>query len=336
MGRISKIGSSLIFWIVILISAESRTEVKDFLKQVDQVLWVVEDLNTVQVHWMKLGFSEVLDLGIGQAESQNFEKTVPVKVAKANLGGAHITWIQPLEGPSVFSEFRERYGDGAMALIHRLESSEAQKSQEKRLSDVGVQVLDKVTIHTKLGKLNYVLMDTESEGKYVLGFTWGSDDLSLMHELKSDNLHNMSLNQYAFAIKDEKNVSVFWKTVGFPELSISHPELGDKVYFGKEAAYDLRQGWQKHGTIAYEWCIPLKGPIVYQDHIKKHGEGFHHLAFSVDDMEAVIRDYLAKGYTVSMAGTWGEKGKPGSGIFTYIDLESAGGVTMELLWNFKE
>jgi hypothetical protein len=36
-----------------------------------------------------------------------------------------------------------------------------------------------------------------------------------------------------------------------------------------------------------------------------------------------------------MGGTWGEKDKPGSGRYEYINLEDAGGVTMELLWNFK-
>ena len=43
-----------------------------------------------------------------------------------------------------------------------------------------------------------------------------------------------------------------------------------------------------------------------------------------------------KGYKVSMSGGWGDEGKPGSGNFAYIDLESTGGESIELLWNFKE
>jgi hypothetical protein len=99
--------------------------------------------------------------------------------------------------------------------------------------------------------------------------------------------------------------------------------------------HDLIQGWQKHGDIAYEWCIPVSTPIVYDDHIKKHGEGIHHLAYAVKDMDKVLNDYRSKGYVVSMGGTWGEEGKPGSGRYEYIDLEDAGGVTMELLWSFE-
>lgn len=76
--------------------------------------------------------------------------------------------------------------------------------------------------------------------------------------------------------------------------------------------------------------------MVYEDHIQRHGEGIHHLAFMVKDMDKVIDDYTSRGFVVSMGGTWGEKGKPGSGRYEYIDLEKAGGLTMELLWSYSE
>jgi catechol 2,3-dioxygenase-like lactoylglutathione lyase family enzyme len=146
----------------------------------------------------------------------------------------------------------------------------------------------------------------------------------------------MKINQYAFAIRDPEPVSDFWHSMGLPELQISHPELGDAMYYGELTDHKLYQGWQRHGTVAYEWCIPVKPPIVYEDHIQKHGEGIHHLAFSVSDMDKVLSDYTSRGFVVSMGGTWGEKGKAGSGRYEYIDLEDSGGVTMELLWNFPE
>ena len=146
----------------------------------------------------------------------------------------------------------------------------------------------------------------------------------------------MKINQYAFAIREADEVSEFWAKLGFPEFEIKHPILGDTKYYGEIVDHELIQGWQKHGTVSYEWCIPVKPPIVYADHIKLHGEGFHHLAFSVNDMDVVLQDYMARGYTNTMGGTWGEKGKPGSGRYEYIGLEEAGGVTIELLWNYSE
>jgi len=52
-------------------------------------------------------------------------------------------------------------------------------------------------------------------------------------------------------------------------------------------------------------------------------------------MDAVLKDYTEKGFSVSMGGTWGETGKSGSGRYEYIDMENGGGVTVELLWSYN-
>jgi len=257
-------------------------------------------------------------------------------MAKANLGGAHITWIQPLDENSLFAKFHSEYGDGAMSLVHRFSDELDWPSEMMRLDQLGIEPLDEVMITTEYGDLIYVFMDTQEEGKYILGYSIGNEDEKIYAQLTDENLHNMKINQYAFAIREYKPVSEFWAKLGQPEFQINHPELGDMHYYGEPTDHSLIQGWQKHGTVSYEWCIPVKPPIVYDDHIKQHGEGIHHLAFSVDDMDQVLTDYEEKGYVNSMGGTWGEKGKSGSGRYEYIDLEEAGGVTVELLWNYKE
>lgn len=321
------------FFVLFFSYGKSVSEVPEHFKKVDQMLWVVKDLDNVIAHWGKLGFTQVIMLDTVVAELKKTGKTVKIRLAKANLGGANITWIQPLGEESIFSEFNNSYGDGVMSLIHRMKSQEALQSELNRLSGIGLDIKDEINIATKEGSLNYVLMDTRNEGKYYLGYTYGDEDLKIMQKLSSDNLHIMKLNQYAFAIRKPAKVSDYWHKIGLPEFQISMPVLGNTHYYGKIVDHELIQGWQRHGTIAYEWCIPVKPPIVYEDHIIKHGEGIHHLAFSVDDMDKVLEDYRSKGYVVSMGGTWGEIGKPGSGRYEYIDLEKAGGVTMELLWN---
>jgi 4-hydroxyphenylpyruvate dioxygenase-like putative hemolysin len=319
-------------------SCGDRTaEIPGHYKHVDQVLWVVNDLDNVINHWKNLGFVQVIDLDTVIADLKNSRKVVKIRLAKANLGGANITWIQPLGGGSVFDEFLSVYGNGAMSLVYRMESEKALQNELNRLADIGLEVKEKISIETPRGNMHFVLMDTWEKGKYYLGYTWADESIKLMQELTSANLHNMKLNQYAFAIRNEnvKSVSHYWQSIGFPEFEMNHPELGNKHYYDSSVDHDLIQGWQKHGDIAYEWCIPVSTPIVYDDHIKKHGEGIHHLAYAVKDMDKVLNDYRSKGYVVSMGGTWGEEGKPGSGRYEYIDLEDAGGVTMELLWSFE-
>ncbi|MEA3462165.1 MAG: VOC family protein [Bacteroidota bacterium] len=311
-------------------------DLPDGYKDVDQVLWVVSDVENTMANYKLLGFDQFMDLGTVEIKSWITEQKSMARLVSANLGGAHVNWIQPLDGESIFQTFHEAHGDGAMSLVHRILDVNELKSEIGRLNDLGIVVLDKISIQTSKGDLAFVLMNTEPEGKYVLGFTFEDNGLSVHTALSDENRLDLRLNQYAFAIRDPQPVSDFWKRIGLPELEIRHPELGDPMYYGEPAEHELIQGWQRHGNIAYEWCIPVKPPIVYEDHIQKHGEGIHHLAYSVSDMDEVLEDYTSQGYVVSMGGTWGEKGKPGSGRYEYIDLEGAGGLTMELLWNYKE
>jgi hypothetical protein len=313
----------------------NKKKVPEHFKHVNQVIWVVNDLDDVIDKWEKLGFQQIEILGDVTATSKN-NKQFDVRMAVANLGGAHITWIEPISRNSVFSKFHADYGDGEMSLVHELSSKTALHQEIDRLFAMEVKVLDKFLFSTPKGKLNVTLMDTRKQGKYVLGYVTKEDSDDLHAGLTAENKHKMKLNQYAFAIKKTEDISEYWSKIGFPEFQINHPELGETKYHGKIVDHELIQGWQRHGDIAYEWCIPVKGPIVYADHINKHGEGIHHLAYSVENMDEILKNYASLGYENTMGGTWGEKGKPGSGRYEYVELEDAGGMTMELLWSYKE
>ena len=326
---------SVLLMTMLFFSCGNKTkDVPDHLVHVDQVIWVLDELDNVIAHWQALGFNQLMLLDTVEARLEKANEKICLRVALANLGGARITWIQSTEDQSLFSDFLDSHGEGAMSLIHRLESPEQLLEELQRLSVLGVEILEELTIFTGKGDLHYILMDTREEGKYVLGLT--DTDLAPGMDLKAENRHHLKLNQYAFAIREAGSVSSYWAQIGFPEFEINHPVLGDTRYYGEIVDHELIQGWQRHGTVSYEWCIPVKPPIVYEDHINLHGEGIHHLAFSVNDMDAALQDYAARGYVNTMGGTWGDKGKPGSGRYEYIGLEEAGGVTMELLWNYTE
>ncbi len=320
----------------LVMGAGNSNEIPDCYNHVDQVLWVVSDVERTIANYEKLGFSQFIDLGKVVVISESTGDKENIRLVCANLGGAFVNWIQPLDGKSIFREFHGTYGDGAMSLVHRFANKKELKKEVGRLESLGVDVLENLTFKTGEGDLKFVLMDTQKDGKFNLGFTYGESGSGIHQSLSAENRNDLKLNQYAFAIRDAQPVSAFWHKLGLPEFQINHPELGETKYFGEIVDHELIQGWQRHGSIAYEWCIPVKPPIVYEDHIKLHGEGIHHLAFSVKDMDNVLDDFTSRGFVVSMGGTWGEKGKPGSGRYEYIDLEKAGGVTMELLWSFHD
>jgi len=301
-------------------------------KKVDHVLWVVKEMKPVIKGWNAIGFTSYRDLKTVSCIKHGLkDDKANIKVAEADLGGLDVLWIQPMNGDDIFSQYLAKNGEGAVALIHKVADQKQLDGIVSELAKVNIGKIATYTILTKNGNLQYTIMDTRDQGKYYLGFV--IDERSGLTALSGENLQNLTFNQYAFAIRDPEPVSKFWASAGLPVFEITHGELWDKEYFGKPANFDMNLGWQRHGNIVYEWCIPLKSPTVYEDYIRVHGEGIQHFGFSVKDMDEAIKFFTDKGYKISQSGGWGEKGKNGSGRFAYVDLTKMGGMTIELLWS---
>lgn len=325
--------SSLI--IAFLMTQIMMAQVNPIYKQVDHILWVVKDLKDTKKGWVEIGFHEMEDLKKVKLTSHGLKDNKgSIKATIAHLGGAKTLWIQPVKGETIFSKYMTKNGEGAVALIHKVKDESQLNEVTQQLARANIGKIATYTLETKTGDMKYTIMDTKEKGKYYLGFVIDKRTSSVALTGKNDL--NLRFNQYAFAIKDEEPTSHFWASAGLPEFEITHPEVWEKAYFGKPADFNMDLGWQRHGSVVYEWCIPLEGPTVYADHIRVHGEGIQHFGFATKDMDKTIEFFENLGYKVSMSGGWGEKGKSGSGRFTYIDLSNIGGMTMELLWNYTE
>ncbi len=176
-------------------------------------------------------------------------------------------------------------------------------------------------------------MDTAAEGKYVLGLVHDEAPRPAAEAPPAGT--PLKLSQYALVVRSLEKVSAYWEKLGFPAMEITHGPLTDLVYRGQPGTFDQRLGWHRHGTVTWEWIEPVAGPTVYEDFLKEHGEGFHHFAFDVPDIDAAQAFFAAHGAAPVQSGGWGEKGKPGSGRFAYNDTGVYGGVTTEFLWNFR-
>ena len=310
------------------------SQMNSVYKEVDHILWVVKDAKKVAKGWREIGFTEIEELKKVKLVSHGLkEDKGSVKASIAHLGGATALWIQPVSGETIFSRYLSKNGEGAVALIHKVNDQGQLNEVTQQLARANIGKIATYTIETKSGKLNYTIMDTKEQGKYYLGFF--IDERSGAGALSGENQLNMKFSQYAFAINDPGPVSSFWERAGLPALDITHGAVHDKEYFGRSSDFDMKLGWQRHGSVVYEWCIPLKPPTVYADHIRINGEGIQHFGYQVSDMDKAIQFFENKGFKVSMSGGWGDKGKKGSGRFAYIDLSRIGGMTIELLWSFK-
>lgn len=311
----------------VLAAAVLPAQLPDFYTKVDRVTWIVPDLEKTVSAWRKAGVTSIIERGEFPAPVTFRGKAVTPRwrAANARVGELWWDWVQPVSGDDAFADFLRATGGGVMALMHRVPSVEALEAEVARLAALGVGVLAR----GELGPVRFVYFDTRAEGKYVLGLQYidGPADEPVPGPVR--------VTQFAFVVKDPEPASSYWVRLGFPKMTFAESLGGDRRYRGAPAAFEMKLGWQRHGKIPYEWVLPLKGPSSYHDHLKAHGEGFHHFGAGVDDMDAAIARWEALGYKVVQSGSWGQSGKPGSGRFAYVDTDGIGGALIELLWNFK-
>jgi methylmalonyl-CoA/ethylmalonyl-CoA epimerase len=314
-------------------AAPTGAEVADLYRHVESVHWVVRDLDRVKAGWARLGFP-AQDLGEVKASGtwQGRAGSSRFRVAQANLAGAKVVWLQPVEGENAFSESLARHGEGVVSINYGVGSREALDAEVARLQGLGVGVLERGEVVPPGGPLTVVHMDTAGEGKYVLGLVLGATPES---GPGTPTPFPLRLSQYALVVRSLEKVSAYWQKLGFPAMEITHEPLSDLVYRGRRGRFDQKLGWHRHGTVTWEWIEPLAGPTVYEDYLKEHGEGFHHLAYDVEDIDAATASWEALGVRTVQSGGWGEKGKQGSGRFAYAATDAFGGVTTEFLWSFR-
>jgi len=327
------------FCALMFFQAAPTPQLPEFYKTVHRVSWVVKDLDRVRSGWSRLGFPPATDEGeieLANLKGKGQPSASVVRVATTRLGDLEIDWIQPISGRNAYSDFLARHGEGIFGLVHQVATQAALSGELERLGQAGIGVLQDQQIDTGDGFIRMVYFDTESAGKYTLGLILypGAPRVSPGANTGRAPFDRKN-SQFAFVVRDPKPVSEFWQRAGFPAIAVTHGPLRDRIYRGQPGQFDHNLGWQRHGTVVYEWCIPLQGPTAYEDHLKAHGEGFHHLAFQVDDIDKVIADWTARGFPSIQSGAWGEAGKQGSGRFAYMDTDAIGGVTVELLWSFR-
>jgi len=304
----------------------------DFYRHVESVDWVVGDIEQAVEGWRRLGFatSRIEEQTIAVTGPGGEASPLAVRLARGNLGGFQVVWIQPPAGRNLYRDVLSARGDGVLSINHRVADESGLAGELERLAAAGASVLGRADQRGSSPR-QVVYLDTASGGKAVIGLV--SED-SGSFPTAVDNGFRKS--QYAFVVKKIEPVSKYWEKLGWPAMQVTHGALSDLRFRGEPGRFDQRLGWQRHGDVVYEWIEPIAGPTVYEEALSKHGEGFHHFAFDVPDMDAAIRFFEGRGLVCSQSGSWGEKGKPGSGRFAYIDTEPMGGVTIELLWNYQD
>ncbi|MBK5292297.1 MAG: VOC family protein [Acidobacteriia bacterium] len=319
--------------LTVIFCATLSAQLPDFYQSLPHLFWVVDDVERVAAAWKNAGIPHEGDTAPLSATGVQFrgrQSNHSFRTQTGRFANVRADWIQPVSGDSAWAEFLKRRGPGIFALVYRAPSKEALETETGRLRSLGVSIMEEGIFELDDNrKVPYVFFDTEAQGKICLGLLYDPEPEQAPAQT------GPPVTQFALTARDLDTVSAFWQKLGFPPFSFTHPEITGKVYRGAPGIFDMRLGWQRHLKVPFEWIQPLQGPNVYEDHIAKHGEGFHHIAFNVPDMDQAVARWNAFGFPVSMSGGWGETNTPGSGRFAYHDTHTIGGIDVELLWSYR-
>ena len=248
-----------------------------------------------------------------------------------HLGNLTVDMIQPAEGQlNAWNDFLGKHGDGIFSIVHEVASQAEMTREINRMRALGVGVLQQLSFDRDGKRVTFTYFDTEPQGKFVLGLVyWPGGAPPAGPPGKVSHL--------APVIRESEPVSAYWQKLGFPAFRMEHATpRQDSTYRGKPLWFAFDVGYQNYDQFSYEWIIPpATPPNIYADFLKAHKEGIQHLGMPVDDLSKAVADYEKLGYHVWQSGAWGDVGKKDSGQYDYMDTDSIGGVSVELIHAYK-
>ncbi len=143
-------------------------------------------------------------------------------------------------------------------------------------------------------------------------------------------MNGLKISQVGIVVRDIektiKNLSVLWDIGPFQRREI---DLPDGIVHGKRKRIRAKLAFVQVGSIELELIEPGEGENIYQEFLCTKGEGLHHLAIHVSDIEGEVSRFKQRGIDVLQSG------KTPRVSFAYMDTESIAGVIFELL-QFKK
>jgi catechol 2,3-dioxygenase-like lactoylglutathione lyase family enzyme len=321
---------------LIALASVCRAQLPDYYKTVNRVTWVVGNIDKVRAAWEALGLTDIQEQPNIQLVGQYRGKPVTIYAWQitGRIGNLTVDMIQPAEAQAnAYTSFLSKHGDGILAMVHEVPSERAMQDEIRRMKEKGVEVLQQVTMQRGRVPVTYTFFDSEPEGKFVLGLVYAPGG---MRTTAGPAL----VSHFGLVVWDAPAVSAYWAKLGFPAFPMQHATpREDSRYRGQPLLLAFEVGFQRHTQFRYEWLSPpASPPNIYADFLNKHHrEGVQHIVFLVDDLAKAVAEYEALRYQVHQAGAWGDVGQPGSGQYAYMDTDSAGGISVELVkaWDRK-
>jgi methylmalonyl-CoA/ethylmalonyl-CoA epimerase len=134
--------------------------------------------------------------------------------------------------------------------------------------------------------------------------------------------------QVALVVGDIETKARAWaETLGLPmpEIIVFNPiDFPNAEYHGQPTAAQAKLAFFQVGALELELIEPVDGPSIWQEHLATHGDGLHHLAFTIEGMDEKVAGLAAHHMPLIM------RGDAPTCRYAYVDGTSQLGLILEL------
>ena len=128
-------------------------------------------------------------------------------------------------------------------------------------------------------------------------------------------------------VRDVDKAAEYYESLGIGPfepitLNIKERILRCKVINVNDLKSKVREA--QVGSIRFELIQPIEGESIWKEFLENKGEGAHHIAFVVDDIDNEEAELVKKGFKVIYRSRYSNGGT------TYFETDKIGGVVFEL------
>lgn len=302
-------------------------------KGITQVAIAVYDVLTVAANYWNI-------LGIGPWDIYEWESPLvrdrkyygkpawaKERIGYAQVGAVQLELVQPIDGPSIYRDFLEEHGEGIHHLQFQVEDIDGVAEilakegfpsiQSAHCGDTGAYS------YVNIKPLRAIWELAREPGKKVAKITRYPES----EETSPAKVKVKNIAQVALAVYDVPMVATnYWNILGIGPWDIYEvkpPTLHDQTYHGKPGDFTYWLALTMAGQVQLELAQPRSGDNVYSDFMAEHGEGLHHVAFTVDDINQTTQMMNKAGFPTLMGGGFADGG------FAYYDTPGALKVILE-------
>ena len=107
------------------------------------------------------------------------------------------------------------------------------------------------------------------------------------------------VSQIGLVVKNlDKTIDYYEKVLGLGPFVRPEITFIEKFYDDTAADFEMEMAFCSLGPLEMELIQPVTPPTVYHDFLEKRGEGLHHLALEVSNIQNAIETLKEKGVTL--------------------------------------